>query len=135
MDDPKTKKIPKPKVRYRKFIPIAHRILAITTGLIIIIGIIESITFFKLNIKDSLILTIILLLFYAILLFFLLQTKTVRVTQRRRADKPAIQTVSQQIANEIDKATEIKITKPKTTAVKKKRKYVRRKKTKRKSSK
>lgn len=123
MDSPE-RKILKPKARYRTFVPMAHRILAIFTGLIIIIGIVESMVFFKMNMLESLVLTVILLFFYVILLFFLLQTRTVRVQMRRRLPgKPAMQTVSQEIANEIGKATEIKILKPaKKKAVKKKKK-------------
>jgi len=120
MENSETNKVLKPKTLYRTYIPVAHKILAIFSGLLILIGIIESIIFFNLNTMESLILTIILLLFYAILLFFLLRQKTIRIVRHRRnLESPAIKTISQQIANEITKPIEVKITEVKPTTTKK----------------
>ncbi len=118
-----SRKILKPKVVYRKVIPRANAIVGGFAGLIILIGIIESWVFFKLSLFEVLLVSLVLILFYTILLFFLLQPKLVKIIRKREVvENGNSDSMSKQIAKEIvSRPVVVNVNNQTTTETKRKR--------------
>lgn len=89
--------------------PRAHTVVGGFAGILILIGIIEAIFFFDLNLLEIVILAGVLILFYAILLAFLLRPKLVRVVKRREVAEKSEESMSRQIAKEIERPLTVNI--------------------------
>lgn len=99
------KRLPRPEVVKVLGVSRAASIAAVFSGLLILVGIIESTYFLKLNLTEITIMSCVLFVFYVILLMVLLKPRVIKIIRRvpgkKMADmskKPAIEDIKKEVS-------------------------------------
>jgi hypothetical protein len=85
------KKLPRPEVVKILGVSRAASIAAVFSGLLIVVGLIESVYFLGLSLMDLTIMAAVLFVFYVVLLMFLLKPRVIKIIKRIPGKKPASQ--------------------------------------------